>query len=117
MSAVEIDELAALDAEEVDAARDVDNFEDGDPPPVRQRDGRRTEQQRLRQSIGGQHSTTQAGLLSLVSEALAAKVAHDVDAHPLALEAIDAFTATAAALRAAITTEQQTIRDSEDDHQ
>jgi hypothetical protein len=105
--------------EEVDAAEDVnleDDLEDDGPPPVRQRDGRRTEQQLLRQSISAQHSTTQAGLLELVSKALAAKVAHDVDAHPLALEALDAFTAAATTLRAVISTEQQTIRDTKEDH-
>ena len=66
--------------------------------------------------LSAQHSATQAALLELVSDALAAKIAHDVDAHPLALEALTAFTTTATALAAAITTEQQTIREAEDDH-
>lgn len=87
-----------------------------DPPPVRRRLTGGSKQQHLRRTINTQHAATQTALITLVSEALTAKVAHDVDAHPLALDALTAFTATATALRAAITTEQQTIRDAEENH-
>lgn len=117
----DLDDLEELDPSEYDAEDlddDADDLEDDDPRPARTVRSAldRTKQQRLRRSISAQHSATQAALLELVSDALAAKVAHDVDAHPLALDALTAFTATATALAAAITTEQQTIREAEDDH-
>lgn len=108
------DDLEELDPSEYDA-EDLDDDEDDDDPPRRYVLDR-TKQQRLRRTISAQHSATQAALLELVSDALTAKVAHDVAAHPLALDALDAFTATAATLRAAITTEQQTIQEAEDNH-
>jgi hypothetical protein len=117
----DLDDLEELDPSEY-AAEDLDDAAAGledDAPPRRPTDRsalNRTKQQRLRRSISAQHSATQAALLELVSDALAAKIAHDVDAHPLALEALTAFTTTATALAAAITTEQQTIREAEDDH-
>ena len=112
------DDLEELDPTEydLDDLDDDDDVDEDDAPPVRRQVIDRTKQQRLRLSISSQRTATQAGLLELVSAALAAKVAHDVDAHPLALEALDTFTATATTLRAAITAEQQTIQEAEDNH-
>ena len=107
------DDLEELDPSEY-ADEDEDDLEDDDAPPPPVRNRTTTKQQHLRRTVTAQHSATQTGLLELVSTALAAKVAHDVDAHPLALEALDAFTATAQRLRAAIETEQQTIRETEE---
>lgn len=73
----------------------------------------RTGQQRVRRWINTHHTATQTGLLELVSEALGAKVAHDVDCYSLTVDRLDAFTTAAASLRAAVVTEHDAIQEAE----
>lgn len=96
-----------LDLDELEDQHD-DELEAEQPPPTPTR--RQTTQQRARADLTTRHTATQAALLELVADALAAKVAHDVDAHPLALDALDRFTATAQRLRAAVDEEQHAAR-------
>jgi hypothetical protein len=101
------DDLEEMDPAEYDAEDPDEDEHDEDPA----QDRRRQVDHRTHERPRTQHSTTQAALLELLSQALTAKIAHDVDQLPLALDALDAFTTSAAQLRTSITAEQELLRE------